>query len=289
MICKECKLTASIVLYHTSQRQLETVLKCVADAGCVNKLYIIDNSPSEETDIFCSKYLFVEYLPHENTGYGSSHNIALHKAIEGGSDYHVVLNPDIYFEENVLTELVSYMNAKTDVSYVLPRVIYPNGELQYLCKLLPTPSDLIFRRFLPKTKWTVKKNAVYELHHSGYDKIINPPCLSGCFMFLRLSTLKENNLFFDDRYFMYCEDFDLIRRIHRVAKTVYYPNVTIVHNHAKASYKNCKMLMTHIKSAIRYFNKFGWFFDKERHEMNKKILKEIKEMSIVNPMCGGGD
>ena len=25
-------------------------------------------------------------------------------------------------------------------------------------------------------------------------KMINPPCLSGCFMFLRLKTLKENNI-----------------------------------------------------------------------------------------------
>ena len=78
---------------------------------------------------------------------------------------------------------------------------------------------------------------------------------------------------------MYCEDFDLIRRIHRVAKTVYYPKVTIVHNHEKASYKNKKMLMTHIRSAIKYFNKFGWFFDKERRLMNTQILNEIKELT----------
>ena len=38
------------------------------------------------------------------------------------------------------------------------------------------------------------------------------------------------------------------------------------------------MLFTHIKSAIRYFNKFGWFFDKERRTMNKAILKEIEEL-----------
>ncbi|MCR5765459.1 MAG: glycosyltransferase family 2 protein, partial [Treponema sp.] len=92
-------------------------------------------------------------------------------------------------------------------------------------------------------------------------------------------TLKENNLFFDDRYFMYCEDFDLIRRIHRVAKTVYYPNVTIVHDHAKESYKNKKMLMIHIKSAIKYFNKFGWIFDKERNFFNILILKEIEDLN----------
>lgn len=107
-------------------------------------------------------------------------------------------------------------------------------------------------------------------------------------MFMRLSTLKENNLFFDERFFMYCEDFDLIRRIHCVAKTVYYPNVSIVHNHTKESYKNRKMLMTHIKSAIKYFNKFGWLFDKERNQMNNKILKEIDEMNTVNSIRVGG-
>ena len=101
-------------------------------------------------------------------------------------------------------------------------------------------------------------------------------------MFMRLSKLKENNLFFDERYFMYCEDFDLMRRIHRLAKTIYCPNVTIVHNHAKESYKSRKMLITHIKSAIKYFNKFGWFFDKERKQMNKKILNEIQEMNRKN-------
>ena len=199
-----------------------------------------------------------------------------------GSDYHIVLNPDIYFSAEVLPELVSYMDSNSDVGYILPKVTYPNGELQYLCKLLPTPFDLIFRRFLPKTKSIVSHNERYELRHSGYDKIMNPPCLSGCFMFMRLSTLKENNLFFDERYFMYCEDFDLMRRIHRLAKTIYCPNVTIVHNHAKESYKSRKMLITHIKSAIKYFNKFGWFFDKERKQMNKKILNEIQEMNRKN-------
>lgn len=271
-------LTASVVIYHSQKEEIKSLLKSVQESNCVKRLYIIDNASTDENRVFfesSSLSSIVEYIPHENTGYGSSHNIALQKAIEEGSDYHVVLNPDIYFESNVLSELVHYMDINTDVGYILPKVTYPNGELQYLCKLLPTPFDLIFRRFLPKTKAIIRHNERYELRHSGYDKIMNPPCLSGCFMFMRVSTLKEHNLFFDDRFFMYCEDFDLIRRIHCVAKTVYYPKVSIVHNHAKESYKSKKMLKIHIQSAIKYFNKFGWFFDKERKAMNKKILDEI--------------
>ena len=273
-------ITASIVLFNNPQSQIDTILNSISNSGCVGKLFIIDNSPSEENQKYletCSLSSIIEYIPHENTGYGSSHNIALHKAIEMGSDYHIILNPDIYFEAAVLKELANFMDSNTDVGYILPKVTYPNGELQYLCKLLPTPFDLIFRRFLPKTKVVIRHNERYELRHSGYDKIMNPPCLSGCFMFMRLSTLKEHNLFFDERFFMYCEDFDLMRRIHKVSKTVFYPNVTIVHNHAKSSYKSKKMLMMHIKSAIHYFNKWGWFFDRERREMNKRILEEIRE------------
>ena len=271
-------LTASIVIYNTPLKQIEKVLEAVSKSNSIRILHIIDNSPSDENRDFFKSCLvkdIIEFIPHENTGYGSSHNIALHRAIVAGSDYHIVLNPDIYFESNVLSELCIFMESNKDTGYILPKVTYPDGELQYLCKLLPTPADLIFRRFLPKTKMIVKMNERYELRMSGYDKIMNPPCLSGCFMFLRLSTIKEHNLFFDESYFMYCEDFDLMRRIHKVSKTVYYPNVSIVHNHSKESYKSKKMLFVHIKSAIHYFNKWGWFFDKERREMNRQILEDI--------------
>lgn len=278
-------LTASVVLFNTPRSQIESLFKSVIEANCVETFYIIDNSPSDKWRILEEEYAEraeiagtkIRYIHNQNFGYGASHNLAMHEAIENGAVYHVVLNPDIYFGAEVLTALVRFMDENPDAAYVLPKVIYPNGEIQYLCKLLPAPSDLIFRRFLPKS-WGVKRNDRYCLKMSGYDKVINPPCLSGCFMFMRLTTLKENDIFFDDGYFMYCEDFDLIRRLHRVARTLYYPRVTIVHDHARESYKSRKMLVAHIKSAVRYFNKFGWVFDKERREMNKKILRELEEI-----------
>jgi GT2 family glycosyltransferase len=90
-----------------------------------------------------------------------------------------------------------------------------------------------------------------------------------------MSVIKEHRLFFDERFFMYCEDIDFIRRLHRIGKTLYLPDVSIIHNHAKASYKSKKMLWEHVKSAVRYFNKWGWFFDAERKRMNNQVLNEI--------------
>ena len=276
------KLTASVVLFNTPRSQIELLFKSVFDAKCVETFYIIDNSPNDKWRVLETEYANIansagtkiRYIHNQNLGYGASHNLAMQEAIEDGSVYHVVLNPDIYFEENVLSSLINFMDKNSDTAYVLPRVEYPNGELQYLCKLLPTPVDLIFRRFLPKG-WGKNRDDRYCLKSSGYNKVMNPPCLSGCFMFMRLSILQENNIFFDDGYFMYCEDFDLIRRLHRVAKTLFFPGVTIVHDHAKESYKNRNMLIAHIQSAIRYFNKYGWIFDHERRVMNKGILGEL--------------
>ena len=271
-------LTASIVLYNTPRQQIEGVFNSVLQ-GAVDILYIVDNSPSDRWRILEREYgekISIRYIHNENLGYGASHNLAMEEAIEQGSLYHIVLNPDIRFDHDVLPALIDFMNIHPDASYVLPKVVYPDGELQHLCKLLPTPVDLIFRRFLPKGPWAERKNRRYTLQDSGYNIIMNPPCLSGCFMFLRLSILVEYGIFFDDGYFMYCEDFDLIRRLHRVSKTLFYPDVTIIHDHAKESYKSKKMLFAHIKSAIRYFNKYGWFFDIERKKMNQRILEEIK-------------
>ena len=36
-----------------------------------------------------------------------------------------------------------------------------------------------------------KRNAWYEMHWSGYDKVMEVPSLSGCFMFIRTDILKK--------------------------------------------------------------------------------------------------
>jgi len=277
------KITASVVLFDTPYAQVKELLFCVIHSEVVSKLYVIDNSPRKNPSLY-AKWDCIEYIPHENTGYGSSHNIAIKKAVEEGSTYHIVLNPDISFGLDVLVKLAEYMNQHQDTVYIMPKIIYPNGDLQYLCKKLPTPSDLFFRRFVPSVKgfkqWKARKDYEYTLQHVfNYDKIINPPCLSGCFMFMRVSTLAENKLLFDEKYFMYLEDFDLIRQLHRVGKTVYYPEVSVIHDHAKESYKNTRLLFVHIRSALRYFCKYGWFIDFERRKMNNQIIKELSGSS----------
>ena len=79
---------------------------------------------------------------------------------------------------------------------------------------------------------------------------------------------------FDERFFMYPEDIDITRRMHSKYRTMYWPNVSVVHAHRAASYKSTRMLKIHIVNMVKYFNKWGWFFDSERRKVNREILKE---------------
>jgi len=81
---------------------------------------------------------------------------------------------------------------------------------------------------------------------------------------------------FDERFFMYMEDVDLVRRIGDVSDAVYLPSVQVKHAYAKGSYRSRKLLGYHLRSAILYFNKWGWFIDQDRRERNEKALANLK-------------
>lgn len=271
---KDKHITASIVLYNSDKDEIRRLAATLSAKGVVT--FLVDNSPepvfSEED--FASDDAIRYFFLNENLGYGRAHNIGFEKSEELGGDYHIVVNPDILMEETDLEVLVDYMEKNQDVGQVMPKILYPDGDIQHLCKLLPSPVDLIMRRFIPFKG--IKKDMAnrYELRFADYHKEMEVPNLSGCFMFLRMSAVKKVGGF-DKRYFMYLEDTDLTRRIGEFYKTVYYPNVSVVHEYDKGSYKNPKLLQYHIDSAIKYFNKWGWLFDKNRKVKNKETLTRL--------------
>ena len=269
-------LNISIVLYRPDwDGEVIPLVRELMGVRCLHRLYLIDNSPTKAAaEVLLWKDDRVRYIfMNKNVGYGRGHNAALRESISDDVPFHLVMNADIVVRAEDIDCLYAYMEEHPEVGQLMPRVVFPNGEQQYLCKLLPTPFDVFSRRFLPR-RWMEKHNARYELRQSGYNRCMNVPYLSGCFMLLRTVAVQEAGLF-DERYFMYPEDIDLTRRIHRQYMTLYYPNITIVHNHRKGSYHSMRLLWIHIVNMCRYFNKWGWFFDKERRLMNRATLSSV--------------
>ena len=259
-------LTVSIVLFKTDYHQL---VRCIE---CVNKsinatIFLIDNSPTNELEKVVDFFNNIIYIFNpDNPGYGAAHNLAIFNSLEMNGNYHLVLNADVYFDAPTIGTLIDYMDRKTDVGLVMPKVLFPNGEVQYLCKLLPTPIDLLGRVLLPRKFW-LKYNFNFEMRSSNYNKEMFVPYLSGCFMLLRIDALKKCGLF-DERFFMYPEDIDLTRRIAIHYRTMFYPKAIVYHEYGAASKKSFQMFVIHALNIIKYFNKWGWFFDAERSRLN---------------------
>ena len=270
-------ITASIVLYNNERKVLlESINSFINSKTDVDTfLYLIDNSPTDELkDIINNPKVQYIFNP-SNPGFGAAHNIAITDAISKNSEYHLVLNPDIYFDTDVIHSLLNFMDENPNIGNVMPKVLYADGSLQYLCKFLPTPYDWIGRRFNPIKKMVAERNEYFEMRFTGYNKIMDVPYLSGCFMFLRMSAIKNTGLF-DDNIFMYGEETDLCRRlIANGFRTVFYPEVTIYHHFEKGSHKSWRLTKIGMQSAIYYFNKWGWFNDKERKRINKETLQKL--------------
>ena len=265
--------TASLVLYKSNPKEVLRVLSCVEKSN-ISIVFVIDNSPTDELrELVTNATAKADYIFGQgNVGYGEGNNIGIRKAIELGATYHVILNPDIIFDPKVMIILTEYFNTHEDVGLIKPEQTNPNNPHNTSAKLLPTPFITFGRRFFPNIL-VDKINKKYELQTIDLTKTRNVPNFSGSFLYIRISVLKEIGLF-DPRYFMYFEDFDLVRRIHKVSKTVFYPHVNIVHAHNAEHRRNKKLLMMSLRSAILYYNKWGWFFDADRRKWNKEALSE---------------
>jgi GT2 family glycosyltransferase len=269
------RVSASIVVYKSKPELLKEAIESFRASAPDSDLYVVDNSPTDEAREHCNYPNTYYFFNGYNMGFGAAHNLALKKALESSSEYHLVLNPDIYFAPEAVEKLTAFMDTNNDVGLAMPKVLYPDGRMQYLCRLLPSPATLFLRRFLyPFKKMSSKINHKYEMHFSGYNQVMDVPFLSGCFMFLRVDSLRSTGLF-DESIFLYTEDIDLSRRLHRSYRTVFFPEATVYHHHVRESYRNFKVFVTHTRSAITYFNKWGWFTDIEREQINRNIILKL--------------
>lgn len=270
-------LTASIVTYNTSTSDLEKLFHSLSKVQYPFLIYIIDNSSLDTIKKYVETFSNVVYIHNpSNPGFGVAHNIAIQKAISENSKYHFVVNPDIYFEEDVISPMIDFMENNPDVGMMMPQILNEDGTIQNLPKLLPSPYSVLMRKFKKPASIYNKFINNYELRFVDNKVIYNAPILSGCFTLLKLEAIKEIGMY-DDDYFMYFEDWDLSRRMHQKYKTIYFPKVSVYHGYHSGANRNKRLFKIFLNSAQTYFNKWGWFFDKERSRFNKETLNQFKK------------
>lgn len=255
-------LTISIVTYNNEETIKDCLEKVFQHTNKYNfKIIIIDNNSTDDTVSIVEEYFkndkSINLIKNKkNIGFGAAHNIAIRRGIY---KYHLVLNPDIILKEDSIGKLIDFMENNDDVGIVSPKIIFPDGSLQFLCKREPRLFDLGIIRFAPDLlkKIFQKRIDYYEMRDTEYDEIMNVPCLSGSFMLVRKSILDKVEGF-DERFFIYFEDTDISRRISEISRTVFYPHTSVMHLWNRHSHKNVKHFIISLISTAKYFNKWGW-------------------------------
>jgi GT2 family glycosyltransferase len=251
---------------------LDDIYKLVKlfEESTVDIIYIIDNSPSDKLGSLSGLFSKIKYFYFpQNLGFGKGHNIALKKSKDEDYCFHFIVNPDIYFLPGTIENMINYMQNDTSIGMMMPQVLNDDGTIQYLPKLIPAPWDVIIRIFkLPKRYYN---NFISKYELRGVNEIVNIPILSGCFTIMNISAIKEVGIF-DERFFMYFEDWDLSRRINQKYKTIYFPYASVFHGYENGAKRSFKLFKIFFFSYIKYFNKWGWFYDYNRKRINNSVL-----------------
>lgn len=265
------KIIASLVLYKHQYADIEPTINSLINEETISKIVIVDNGGECHWLKDYSHPKIEILILKTNCGFGTGHNEVFRRYAEQ-YEFTLICNPDIAFKSGEVDKLYHYC-VINKIGLSIPKVIYPDGSLQHCCRLLPTPYQLFIRRFF--TRLSSGINETYELHQADLNQAFFAPSLSGCFMLMSRDALKETKGF-DPRFFLYLEDVDLSRRVSQSEFAVRYcPDSVVVHEAQRSSYQNKKFMIYHVVSAIKYFNKWGWFCDKERAQLNQKCLSQL--------------
>lgn len=247
------KVSVGIVT-HNNENEINDLLNSIEVCNFKDvDVYIFDNNSSDNTIAkIKEKYEFVNIIEsRENLGYGKGHNQII-KIID--SKYHIVVNPDIVIDRKQIELMIDFMEKNDDVAILTPKVLNMDGTEQYLPKRAPTVKYLLGRYeniFKICKKWRDE----YTLKDIIPASCIEIDFCTGCFMFCRTTLLKEV-CGFDERYFMYFEDADLTKKMQKLGKTIYDPNIFVIHKWKREDTKNITLKVEHIKSMLIFFVKW---------------------------------
>jgi GT2 family glycosyltransferase len=254
-------LEISIVIYRTKINKIEKNLSYLRKGISASLNYFInifDNGQDEELRDYCYEQGFNYYSTGKNIGFGAGHNWVFSKRKAFG-DFFLILNPDIYIDGDNIFEILSFLNRNENVGILSPRLCYPDGSEQKITRLFPTPISMFTRKFL--------NDFSDDINNLETSEVIAVPFIHGACLFARTDIL-ESIGFFDERFFLYCEDMDLCRKISHSHLVVYYGKISAIHEYAKGSSKSVKLLYYHICSTVKYFLKWGLTSGNRGFEIN---------------------
>lgn len=303
---KPIVLSASVVLYKPDLLEVERTLLALQQAGLVAKqhyalqlsLTLVDNSDDPALFLVIANWLenFQGRVPDwnlslvkssGNVGYGRGNN----QVIAGvRSDYHCVINPDLFVQADALLEALRFMESHPDAGLLSPAVVGEDGERHFLCKRNPTLLIMFLRSLAPLWLQSLLRSVAdeFEMRDCDYEKLIHPlEYPTGCFMFFRTESLQSIGGF-DPDYFLHYEDADIGRRMLKIARVFYVPSVRVTHRWARDTHHSFLAILRAVRSGWLYWRKWGGIFHGKSAEEPMAALTSASGRQKRDPATGMG-
>jgi GT2 family glycosyltransferase len=191
---------------------------------------------------------------HRNLGFAAGNNIGIRAS---RARYVLLLNSDTVVPRGAITRLVRFADAAPEAAFIGPKVLNPNGSLQYSCRSFPNLRAALLRN-TPLQRFFRQNSAVrdYLMTDWSHNEPREVDWLSGCCLLVRREAVEKIGLL-DEDYFMYCEDMDWCYRAQASGwKSLYYPGAQIVHEVGKSSDKlPRRMIAFHHLSMYKFYRK----------------------------------
>jgi N-acetylglucosaminyl-diphospho-decaprenol L-rhamnosyltransferase len=224
------------------------------------EIIVVDNASLGELAQVAKNYPEVKIIKSEkNLGMGGGNNLGAKKSL---GEFILILNPDTTVKGNAILKLHQYLKENKKAGIVGPKLLNPDGSLQYSCFRFPKIYTPILRRtffgkFAPQE---ISDFLMKDFNHAETRAV---DWLMGSCLLARREIFEKDGFLFDEKYFMYFEDTDLCRRVKEKygQEVVYYPEAVVVHDHGRASAEKPwyvapftdRLAREHLKSWFKYF------------------------------------
>lgn len=249
-------LSVVIVNWNTSA-ELEACLRSIGEEDSVRlEIIVIDNaSPDDSVEMVRREFPGVRLIENNaNLGFAKAANQGISTS---QGRYVLLLNPDSEVKPGALPAIVRFGDENPKVGIFGPKLLNPNGTLQYSCRGFPTVAAGFFRNTI-LTKYFPRNSYIYDYLMLGWDhsEPRDVDWVSGAALVARRELLEDVGML-DERFYMYCEDVDLAFRAHEKSwRVTYFPPAVVVHACGRSSnYRPNRMIIEHHKSIFRFFRK----------------------------------
>jgi GT2 family glycosyltransferase len=245
-----------------AKSDLRKCLKSLELASTEFETVVVDNASSDgSAEMVAMEFPSVRLIRSEtNTGFSGGNNIGL---ADLDCDYAFLLNSDATVAPGDLDELIAFADATPAAGIIGPRVINPDGSIQYSCRRWPTFEAGMFRNvWLGRLFPNNKPASSYLMQDFDHRSIIDVDWVSGCALFISKDCIKKIGLLDAETFFMYCEDMDWCLSAHKHHfRVVYFPGCEVTHAIGKSSDNAAeRMILEHSRSMWKFYQKHREFF-----------------------------